>query len=27
LISVTALTRDASEGLATFNERRKPQWT
>ena len=27
LISVTALTRDASEGLAAFNERRKPQWT
>jgi enoyl-CoA hydratase/carnithine racemase len=27
LISVTALTRDATEGLAAFNERRKPQWT
>jgi enoyl-CoA hydratase/carnithine racemase len=27
LISVTALTRDASEGFAAFNERRKPQWT
>ncbi len=27
LISVTALTRDANEGLAAFNERRKPNWT
>jgi enoyl-CoA hydratase/carnithine racemase len=27
LISVTALTQDASEGLAAFNERRKPNWT
>jgi enoyl-CoA hydratase/carnithine racemase len=27
LISVTALTRDATEGLAAFNERRKPSWT
>jgi methylglutaconyl-CoA hydratase len=27
LISVTALTRDAAEGLAAFNERRKPRWT
>ena len=26
LISVTALTRDAAEGLAAFNERRKPKW-
>jgi enoyl-CoA hydratase/carnithine racemase len=26
LISVTALTRDATEGLAAFNERRKPNW-
>jgi enoyl-CoA hydratase/carnithine racemase len=27
LISVAALTRDATEGLAAFNERRKPSWT
>jgi enoyl-CoA hydratase/carnithine racemase len=27
LISVTSLTADASEGIAAFNERRKPQWT
>jgi enoyl-CoA hydratase/carnithine racemase len=26
-IAVTALTRDANEGLAAFNERRKPHWT
>jgi enoyl-CoA hydratase/carnithine racemase len=26
LISVTALTGDATEGLAAFNERRKPRW-
>ena len=26
LISVTSLTRDATEGLAAFNERRKPRW-
>lgn len=26
LISVTALTDDANEGLAAFNERRKPRW-
>jgi enoyl-CoA hydratase/carnithine racemase len=26
LISVTSLTRDATEGLAAFNERRKPYW-
>jgi enoyl-CoA hydratase/carnithine racemase len=26
LISVTALTRDATEGLAAFNERREPRW-
>jgi enoyl-CoA hydratase/carnithine racemase len=26
LITVTSLTRDATEGLAAFNERRKPQW-
>ena len=26
LISVTSLTRDATEGLAAFNERRKPSW-
>ena len=27
LISVTALTPDAAEGLTAFNERRKPRWT
>jgi enoyl-CoA hydratase/carnithine racemase len=27
LIAVTALTGDAAEGLAAFNERRKPRWT
>jgi len=27
LISVTALTDDAREGLAAFNERRQPRWT
>jgi len=27
LISVTAQTRDATEGLAAFNERRKPNWS
>jgi enoyl-CoA hydratase/carnithine racemase len=26
LISVTSLTNDATEGLAAFNERRKPRW-
>ena len=26
LISVTSLTADATEGLAAFNERRKPRW-
>jgi enoyl-CoA hydratase/carnithine racemase len=26
LISVTALTADAAEGLAAFNERRPPRW-
>jgi enoyl-CoA hydratase/carnithine racemase len=26
LITVTAMTRDAKEGLAAFNERRKPRW-
>jgi enoyl-CoA hydratase/carnithine racemase len=26
LIAVTSLTRDATEGLAAFNERRKPRW-
>jgi len=26
LIAVTSLTRDATEGLAAFNERRKPSW-
>jgi enoyl-CoA hydratase/carnithine racemase len=26
LIAVTSLTRDATEGLAAFNERRKPGW-
>jgi 1,4-dihydroxy-2-naphthoyl-CoA synthase len=26
LISVTSLTGDATEGLAAFNERRKPKW-
>jgi methylglutaconyl-CoA hydratase len=26
LISVSALTRDATEGIAAFNERRKPRW-
>jgi enoyl-CoA hydratase/carnithine racemase len=26
-IAVAALTRDANEGLAAFNERRKPHWT
>jgi enoyl-CoA hydratase/carnithine racemase len=26
LITVTALTGDATEGLAAFNERRKPRW-
>jgi 1,4-dihydroxy-2-naphthoyl-CoA synthase len=26
LISVTSLTDDATEGLAAFNERRKPRW-
>lgn len=26
LIAVTALTRDAKEGLAAFNERRQPRW-
>jgi enoyl-CoA hydratase/carnithine racemase len=27
LITVTSLTGDAAEGLAAFNERRKPRWT
>jgi enoyl-CoA hydratase/carnithine racemase len=26
LISVTAMTGDAAEGLAAFNERRRPRW-
>jgi 1,4-dihydroxy-2-naphthoyl-CoA synthase len=26
LISVTSLTGDAAEGIAAFNERRKPRW-
>jgi enoyl-CoA hydratase/carnithine racemase len=26
LISVTALTGDAAEGLAAFTEKRKPRW-
>jgi 1,4-dihydroxy-2-naphthoyl-CoA synthase len=26
LIAVTSLTSDATEGLAAFNERRKPNW-
>ena len=26
LLSVTALTKDATEGLAAFNERRRPRW-
>jgi enoyl-CoA hydratase/carnithine racemase len=26
LIAVTSLTSDATEGLAAFNERRKPHW-
>ncbi len=26
LIAVTSLTSDATEGLAAFNERRKPGW-
>jgi 1,4-dihydroxy-2-naphthoyl-CoA synthase len=26
LIAVTSLTADAAEGLAAFNEKRKPRW-